>query len=261
MFITKKHIPRRTFLRGAGVTLALPLLDSMIPAAHAAGPDGGQPDGPLCRRSSFRTAWRPATAVPTRRAPAAEFPLIFKPLEPYREQVVILNGLHCPVGGSAAGTEPGRPLGGVGVHVREQTEADRRRGPLQRHDDRSDHRAEDRPGQPDAVDAARRRGPGRELEQLRRRLQLRVHEQHLVVDADDAAADGAQPAGGLRAHVRGRQHGRRAGRAPGTGPQHSRLADGEPVSPARRHQRRPIAAGSTSMPRTCARSSDGCRSP
>ena len=31
-FITKKHIPRRTFLRGAGVTLALPLLDSMIPA-------------------------------------------------------------------------------------------------------------------------------------------------------------------------------------------------------------------------------------
>src|SRR5205814_4826672 len=32
MFITKKAIPRRTFLRGAGVTLALPLLESMIPA-------------------------------------------------------------------------------------------------------------------------------------------------------------------------------------------------------------------------------------
>ena len=32
MFLTKKHIPRRTFLRGAGVTLALPLLESMIPA-------------------------------------------------------------------------------------------------------------------------------------------------------------------------------------------------------------------------------------
>src|SRR3984885_753733 len=32
MFITKKHIARRTFLRGAGVTLAMPLLDSMIPA-------------------------------------------------------------------------------------------------------------------------------------------------------------------------------------------------------------------------------------
>ena len=33
MFIAKKHIPRRTFLRGAGVTLALPLLDAMVPAA------------------------------------------------------------------------------------------------------------------------------------------------------------------------------------------------------------------------------------
>ena len=32
MFVTKKHIPRRTFLKGAGVTLALPLLDSMFPA-------------------------------------------------------------------------------------------------------------------------------------------------------------------------------------------------------------------------------------
>ena len=32
MFLTKKAIPRRTFLRGAGVTLALPLLESMVPA-------------------------------------------------------------------------------------------------------------------------------------------------------------------------------------------------------------------------------------
>jgi len=31
-FVTKKYLPRRTFLRGVGVTLALPLLDSMVPA-------------------------------------------------------------------------------------------------------------------------------------------------------------------------------------------------------------------------------------
>jgi hypothetical protein len=31
-FITKKHLPRRTFLRGMGVTLSLPLLESMVPA-------------------------------------------------------------------------------------------------------------------------------------------------------------------------------------------------------------------------------------
>ena len=32
MFITKKHIPRRKFLRGVGTAMALPLLDAMIPA-------------------------------------------------------------------------------------------------------------------------------------------------------------------------------------------------------------------------------------
>ena len=35
MFITKKHISRRTVLRGAGATLALPLLEAMVPAATA----------------------------------------------------------------------------------------------------------------------------------------------------------------------------------------------------------------------------------
>ena len=35
MFITKKHLSRRTLLKGAGVSLALPLLDAMIPAATA----------------------------------------------------------------------------------------------------------------------------------------------------------------------------------------------------------------------------------
>ena len=34
-FITKKHIKRRTFLQGAGVTLALPVLEAMIPASTA----------------------------------------------------------------------------------------------------------------------------------------------------------------------------------------------------------------------------------
>src|SRR6476660_2105634 len=35
MFLTKKHISRRTVLKGAGVSLALPLLDAMVPAATA----------------------------------------------------------------------------------------------------------------------------------------------------------------------------------------------------------------------------------
>ena len=36
MIVTKKALPRRTFLRGLGTTLALPLLDSMVPALTAA---------------------------------------------------------------------------------------------------------------------------------------------------------------------------------------------------------------------------------
>ena len=35
MFITKKHLSRRTFLQGAGATLALPFLESMVPALTA----------------------------------------------------------------------------------------------------------------------------------------------------------------------------------------------------------------------------------
>jgi len=35
MFLTKKHLSRRALLRGAGVSLALPLLDAMIPVATA----------------------------------------------------------------------------------------------------------------------------------------------------------------------------------------------------------------------------------
>ncbi len=35
MFLTRKALPRRTFLRGLGTTLALPLLDAMVPASTA----------------------------------------------------------------------------------------------------------------------------------------------------------------------------------------------------------------------------------
>ena len=43
MFITKKHLSRRTVLRGLGVTLALPWLDSMVPALTALAKSGAAP--------------------------------------------------------------------------------------------------------------------------------------------------------------------------------------------------------------------------
>jgi hypothetical protein len=39
MFLTKRHLPRRTFLRGIGAAISLPLLDAMIPARDRVGAD------------------------------------------------------------------------------------------------------------------------------------------------------------------------------------------------------------------------------
>ena len=49
MFVTKTSLPRRTFLRGLGVALGLPLLDAMVPALTAVGADGGKPEVPVRR--------------------------------------------------------------------------------------------------------------------------------------------------------------------------------------------------------------------
>ena len=45
-FISGKHIPRRTFLRGMGATVALPFLDAMIPAGRHVEGGGDQQDAP-----------------------------------------------------------------------------------------------------------------------------------------------------------------------------------------------------------------------
>ena len=89
-------------------------------------------------------------------------------------------------------------------------------------DRRPDRRAGDRPGHAAAVDGAGHRGSLRPDRLLRPRLRLHLHEHAVVADADDAAADGDQPAQGVRADVRpGRQRGRAAGAHPGR-PQHPR---------------------------------------
>ena len=92
MLITKKHLPRRTFLRGMGVTLALPLLDSMIPAqtltrktAAAASPRLGFVYVP---HGAIMDKWTPATE-----GAGFEFSPILKPLEPFRDRLTIVSGL------------------------------------------------------------------------------------------------------------------------------------------------------------------------
>src|SRR6185295_6007851 len=94
MFITKKHIPRRTVLRGAGVTLALPLLDAMLPAATALAQTAANPK-PRFVGCFVCHGMAPGYWVPEKEGPLdAELPFNFKPLEPYRDQTVILSGLH-----------------------------------------------------------------------------------------------------------------------------------------------------------------------
>jgi hypothetical protein len=105
MFIAKKHIPRRTFLRGAGVTLALPLLESMVPALT---PTRLTAAAPIRR---FVGIWHPHGAAPGYWSPLQEgrdfeFSFITKPLEPVRNRVVLITGLDMPEA-AATNEEPG----------------------------------------------------------------------------------------------------------------------------------------------------------
>ena len=94
MFITKKHISRRTLLRGAGAALALPLLDAMVPAATALSQTQATPK-PRFVGTFVCHGMAPGYWVPEMEGPlGAELPFNWKPLEPYRDQLTILSGLH-----------------------------------------------------------------------------------------------------------------------------------------------------------------------
>jgi hypothetical protein len=97
-FITKKHISRRAILRGAGVSLSLPLLESMIPAQT---PLAGTAANPKTRLSCI---YVPHGAVMDKWTPAAEgtgfeFTEILKPLEPFRDHLNVLTNLAHPAAG------------------------------------------------------------------------------------------------------------------------------------------------------------------
>lgn len=93
MFITRKHLSRRTFLRGAGVTLALPFLEAMLPAQTAL---TGSAANPKTRFTGifFPHGMAPGHWVPKTEGVNFEFPFIMEPLEPFRDHVAILSGLH-----------------------------------------------------------------------------------------------------------------------------------------------------------------------
>src|SRR5262245_3351551 len=93
-FITKKHLSRRTFLRGSGVTLALPFLESMLPAQAPS--SMAVPKSRLAfiffPHGVTMDKWRPATE-----GTGFEFTPILKPLEPYRDYVNIVSDTYAPM--------------------------------------------------------------------------------------------------------------------------------------------------------------------
>jgi hypothetical protein len=92
MFITKKHLSRRTVLRGAGSCIALPLLDAMLPAGVAFAKTGAAP-----QRIAF--VGFPHGAVMSNWSPAQagkdyEISEILSPLAKFRDQMTIVSGLR-----------------------------------------------------------------------------------------------------------------------------------------------------------------------
>jgi uncharacterized protein DUF1552 len=100
-FLTRKHLSRRAVLKGAGATIALPLLDAMIPAgtalaqtAAAATPRLGFVYFP---HGALQDQWQPTTV-----GRDFDFPFILEPLEPLRDYVTVVSGLRNKGGESSS---------------------------------------------------------------------------------------------------------------------------------------------------------------
>ena len=94
MYISRKHISRRTVLRGIGASIALPLLDAMNPASTAW---AQTPAGQTPKRLAF--VGFPHGAIMDRWSPAQagtdyEMSPILEPLAPFREHMTIISGLR-----------------------------------------------------------------------------------------------------------------------------------------------------------------------
>ncbi len=101
MMIIKKHVERRTFIRGAGTVLALPLLDCMVPALTAQGRTAAAP------KKRFGAVYVPNGIVMPQWTPAVEgtdfeLPPILTPLAPFRDYLTVLTGLSSKAGAAGA---------------------------------------------------------------------------------------------------------------------------------------------------------------
>lgn len=130
MIITHKHLPRRTFLKGMGAAIALPMLDAMTPALSAMTRRAGSP-----LRLAFTYVPNGVTMpewTPKGEGAAFEFSRILKPLEPFRRHTTVISGL-AHRNGQALGDGPGDHARAAasyltGVHPRKTAGADIQNG-------------------------------------------------------------------------------------------------------------------------------------
>ncbi|HXR45514.1 MAG TPA: DUF1552 domain-containing protein [Pseudolysinimonas sp.] len=102
MFVTKKSLPRRTFLQGMGVAVSLPLLDAMLPAFTALARAQARP------RTRFGAIYVPNGAImeqwiPERVGAGFDFKPILKPIEAFKDQMVVVSNLTRSHPGSQVG--------------------------------------------------------------------------------------------------------------------------------------------------------------
>ena len=131
MIMMRKHLPRRTFLKGMGTVIALPMLDAMVPAL----PAGGEVKAAAPVRLAF--VYVPNGIVmndwtPVKTGKDFEFTRILKPLEAYREDLLVISGLD-DHNGNALGDGPGDHARAgaailTGVHCKKTAGADIQNG-------------------------------------------------------------------------------------------------------------------------------------
>ena len=92
MIVTRKHLPRRTVLRGIGSAIALPFLDGMVPAFSTLGHAAAAPTKRLAivyvPMGAYMKKWTPPTEGPL------ELSEILQPLAPFKERALVISGLN-----------------------------------------------------------------------------------------------------------------------------------------------------------------------
>ena len=224
MIITKKAIPRRTFLKGAQAVLALPLLDAMIPAATAWAKTPAKPV-PRLGFVFIPMGMDAARWTPPGQEKLTELSPILHPLEPVKDQVTVITNTRLQ--NAYPGTHDTSNAGFLSAAFAKHTESsDYFLGTT------ADQIAAKADGARDAACVARARdGPEPARRRVQQRLRVRLSELPLMVFADDPAPLRSASADRLRAPLR---RGRQRGRAP--------RGAAESCEPARFVQRRYRAA-------------------